>query len=202
GWPTDLAYVHSIRYSIVIPFLFLTAGWGIEWVLRAYQTFHPKGLGWAKWVLAATVAGSLALNEPLFLPRFGNERGSWGDHGFSQIYLARIISDKASTHHFLVDSGTISNAAVFLVHDKADPKPLFLDQDIPIRYQVTKNVMLIFAPWRITPVQKKKIQKTYSGAVWEEFKTPWGDSYLNTVDIPLKEVLASQKGLKPAEALP
>jgi hypothetical protein len=202
GWPTDLAYLHSIRFSILIPFLFLASGWGLEWTFRSIESSFPKGESWSRWFLAVLVAGSLATNEPIFVPGFNKDKGSWGEHGLSQIELAKFILEKTPDHQFLGDSDILSNTVTFLVHEKTNVKWLFLDKDIPIPYRAQKNVMLLFAPWRITEVQKEKIRSTYPQAQWGEIKTPWGDPYVTTVDIPLEAVEASQKAMKVNESLP
>jgi hypothetical protein len=203
GWPADFSYVQSVRLSIVIPFVILMAGLGFDWCLRYYRSFRPNGWGWVGLLTAISVIGPAALNEPIFLSRFGNTQSTWGEHGLSQVDLAKILMANARTHHFIVDPDAYSNAVVFLIRDVAPrPRDLYLSRDIPIPYQATKDVMLFFSPWRITEDQKKKIHHYYPGAVWSEYPTPWKEIYLIGVDIPLKEIEASQKGRKLLGPLP
>jgi hypothetical protein len=84
------------------------------------------------------------------------------------------------------------------------PRPfdLNLNKDIPLLYSATKDVMLFFSPWRITEDQKRGLRRYYPHAVWKEYPTPWHDIYLISVDIPLAEFTAAQKGKKLLGSLP
>jgi hypothetical protein len=202
GWPADLAYIQSVRLSILIPFVFLMAAWGVDWFLKFYRKFYPKGWGWVSLLTAVAVIGPLALNEPVFLSRYSFQPGTWGEHGLSYIKLSDIIKKESITHQLMVDPDGTSNAVSFLIMGEApEPKGFDVHKDLPILYQARKNVMLIFPPWRINDEQNKTIRKLYPKAVWSEYKTPWGDGFLVTVDIPLNEVLSAQKGKKLLEPL-
>lgn len=198
----NVTYVHSVRYSIIIPFVFFSCGWGFEWLLRSYQSFRGPKWGWIGWMTAAIVIGGLTLNEPLFVPRFGHDSGNWGEIGSGQIAEANLINANASKKQFLVEDVSLGPAIYFLTHGKAQVAGLSIDRDIPIHFKSTKDVMLIFAPWRISPEQTKKLKNTYPNAVWTEYKTPFGDPYIVTFDIPLAEVQERQKDLVVTMPLP
>jgi hypothetical protein len=202
-WPTDLAYVQGVRLSIVIPFVFLMAGWGLDWCLKYYRGFRPNGWGWTGLLTVVAILGSAALNEPIFLSRFSGEPATWGEHGFAQMELSKVLKANAATHQFAVDPDAYSNAVVFAIRDVA-PRPfdLNLNKDIPLLYSATKDVMLFFSPWRITEDQKRGLRRYYPHAVWKEYPTPWHDIYLISVDIPLAEFTAAQKGKKLLGSLP
>src|SRR5581483_209192 len=195
GIPADADYVHSNRFSILIPFLFLAAAWGIEWLLKYVRVFSAKKIKgpWAAALLGIACLGPAGLNEPLFLPPFHDSVGSWGEHGFHHLTIAQILLDKAPTCHLMVDSDSLSAVVYFIVHDKAVIKNLYPATDIPVRYQVSKNVLMVFAPWRMTEDQKAQLRHFYPEAVWKEYRTPGNVVFLNSVEIPLKEVLDAQK---------
>ncbi len=203
GWPTDLAYIQLVRLSVVIPFLFFPAAWGFDWFLRSYRKINPRGWGWAGIVTVIAIAGPLALNEPVFLSKFAYQAGTWGDHGLSHIRIAEIIAKVEPGHHIMVDSDATSNVVNFILRDQI-PNLMGLDlaKDLPIRYKVSKDVILVFSPWRISPEQRKLMDRYYPKAVWTTYDTPWGDHFLYTVNIPMAEINAAQKGKKLLTALP
>jgi hypothetical protein len=195
GWPADFAYIQLVRLSIVIPFVFLMAVWGLDWFLKFYRKFYPKGWGWSGLLVIIAVLGPLALNEPVFLSRFAFEPSTWGEHGLSYIKLSEIIKKESVTHELMVDPDGTSNAVSFLIRDDApEPKGFDIHKDLPVLYQAHKNVMLVFPPWRITEEQRNTIHKFYPKAVWTNYASPWNDGFIVTVDLPLDEVLAAQKG--------
>ena len=203
GLMANPGYVHSNRFSTVMPFLFLAGVLGIEWVLRIYKTLFPKAKAkWMPWAFCGLGAISLGMNVPVFLPQFHGSQGSWGEHGFPQIELADILLKNAKECHLLVDSAAISATVYFLIHDKAEFRNLYYQLDIPLRYEVKKDVLFVFPPWRIEEKQKADLHRLYPGAVWTEYKNPWNTPFLQTVRIPMNEIQKEQKGRTPKGPLP
>ncbi|HXL72166.1 MAG TPA: hypothetical protein VN963_00955 [bacterium] len=137
----------------------------------------------------------MALNEPLFISRFGHDGGQWGDIGLGQIEESKLINTNASKKQFMVEDVSLGPAVYFLTHGKAQVRGLNFDKDIPVHFKSTKDVMLIFAPWRISPEQTQKLKAIYPNAVWTQYKSPFGDPYMVTFDISLEEIEEHQKGL-------
>lgn len=200
--PMLSVYVHSVRFSTVIPFVFLAVGWGWEWLFRFFQDAWRKSRAAWGWGLVALLALAFAINGPVLLHDFSNTQGPWGERGFGTLEEARVLNQFYPTKQLMVESDAISSTIYFLTTDKAHFQSFGGDPEIPIRYQATRDVVLFFEPWRLSDGCKQKIRATYPKAVWTDYKSPWGEIYRTSVDIPLDEIRAAQKGKPLLEALP
>jgi len=201
--PAVLTFVHTNRISIIIPFLFFGAGWGLEWLLRLAQGFtvlQKKGL--TKGFLVLVIAGTLIMNVPVMVTNVSNTVGSWGVKGYPQIEGAKILNENYAKDHFLVESEFVSIILQFLTAHESQFKMFTGYPSLPISYKVSRDLMILMSNNGVAQTIKPKINRMYPHAVWEEYKTFWGEIFLTTVTIPRDEIQAQQNGMTLSEALP
>jgi hypothetical protein len=200
--PSQVNYVQAVRLSVVIPFLYLAVGQGLEWVfgfLKAVGSGKSYFLGVC---LSAALALSLWLNGPVLWHDYSQNPGAQGTRGFNMIRTAQFFNTRFTQDHLMGESTIITPVVYFLTRDQAKFKIFNNDPELPIKYKARRNVLLIFEPWRISDKGIAKIKATYPNAIWAVLKDPWNQTYANTVEIQLKDIQGAQRGLDLGEDLP
>lgn len=200
--PAEVNYIHPIRLSVIIPFLYLSAGWGLEWLFYSFKTMNVgKGFFWSL-CIATLLVFSLGLNGPVIWHDFSKDPGDQGLRGFNIVRGAELLNSHYPQDHLLGGSSILSPGVYFLTRGHSKFEKFDDDPEIPIRYKASRNVLLVFEPWRVSDPAKNKIRDTYPKAVWTDVKDPWDRTYATTVEIPLKEIQEAQRGLSLREELP
>ncbi|HVZ80838.1 MAG TPA: glycosyltransferase family 39 protein [bacterium] len=201
-YDSPMAYVHSVRLSAIIPFVFLAVGNGFDWLAGFYRLFPKPRWNWLGWSASAGLVLAMALNLNVIFGHFSKDRSTWGERGLKYIQEAKILNDHYPQDQLMVESDCLSSAVYFLTKGGARFKIYGMDPPIPIPFEAKRNVMLVFEPWRLSDGGKARIQKTYPKAVWTVYQSPMGDPFLTGVEISLEDVLASQSGMAVTESLP
>ncbi len=198
----NLNYVHGVRLSIVIPILYLAVGWGWQWLFGFFKAAGGPKTIYLSIGLAAALALSFGLNGPAIWHDFSHQKGPYGDRGFDGLKVAQLFNSRYSQDHLLAEDNVISPVTNFLTEGHSKFYRFGNDPEIPIRFKVSRNVLLIFAPSRVSDKGKERIRATYPTAIWTDLKDPWGEVYLITVEIQLKGIQFAQRGLVLGEELP
>lgn len=201
--PAVLSTVHAVRYSTVLPFLFLAGGWGFEWLLSFFRKV-TKVPGWVPAILI--VAGlflAMNVNFTTIYYDFEHTHGPWGERGFDRIGMSKALFDNYPKKHLMVETGLFTSSVVtFQTKDQIKYFPFILDPPLPIPYSVTKDVLILIQTPRVSEATRQKIHELYPDAVWTDYKNFWGEIYLTGIDIPMAEVQKAQEGLDLKGPLP
>lgn len=201
--PANVEFVHFNRISIALPFLFFTAGWGLDWLLKAAPPFLSRGGSVAAGLLLSILMlGPLAFNAPVFLDAgIAYRPSNWIDKGLQMLEMGGMVNAEYPKRHFLIEADLHSPNLQFLTLDKSKYR-VFDRLFIPLPYQVRRDVRICIEPWRLPEDLKRQIFQVYPGAKWGECRTPWGLVYMATIDIPKGQIQESQKGMALSEELP
>jgi hypothetical protein len=200
--PAVLSTVHSVRLSTIMPFVFLAAGWGLDWVMVLFNRALAAKWNWFYVALGIGLATVPLVNIPILFHDFRYSRGAWGERGFDRIGMADAMKAHYPKDHLLVEGACLNSIVTFQIQETLKVKSFLNDPEIPIPYKVSKDVFMVFQRPRLTEKGIQAIKDAYPKAVWTDYKSPWDEIYLTTVEISLADILASQDGVELKEELP
>lgn len=200
--PTQVGYVHSVRLSTVIPFVFLAGSWGLEWLLGFYRRTSSARWGWGAVLIGLGVTLATADNLPRIFKDFRYSHGAWGERGFDRLGMGQVLRDHYPQDHIWVEAAIPDSIVTYLNIGHVEEKVFSFDPPMPIPYKVHKDVFMVFQSNRLTAKGIAKIKETYPKAQWTDYKSPWDEVYLTSVTVPLADILSSQKGMELKEEMP
>jgi hypothetical protein len=194
----NVQYVNGQRYFVVVPFLFFTASWAMDWFLSFLYPLKSGIKRGGMVLLGLVVAGAVYWNSVIYYSSFRDfqKYGDtyWNSLGFNHIQVADFINANYPRCHILVDWQYNSSTVQVITRPRMDLKVIDDKIKIPIDYQVTKNLLMIFIP-NDFPNLEAEIRKVYPRAVWGSLKSPQGSVNVMTVEISQEDIKALQKKL-------
>ncbi len=204
GYFSSPASFNGHRCTIVLPILFLFTAHGLDWTV-GYIYAKPRPLRLAGFLLLAVlIGGSLTLNIRDYFFEFQNNPEAWGTL-FSHTENAEVIESFYPKDHIVLEGhdfsgwfgcGCYDTQEEFLTVQKGILVNKKTPIDLPIKSQVSKDVVIFFADWDKYDAEEKKVREFYPRAIWKEYKNKYGNLYLTTVEITKEDVQELQKGVK------
>jgi hypothetical protein len=194
-------YLNQMRYFVVLPFAFLMAARGLEWVVRASKGLGPAARRIVFALLVAGTAGSLVLNAKTFYRDLKRNPDVWDSVGMGQVEAARQILRYASTDHVVVYHEYVSAAVRYLILDRATVLPLHAEDPVPLGRRASRDVTLILAQ-RIHPPLMSAVLSAYPGATTETVQDAFGVPLFLVVRVKKDVFNAALHGKAPAADLP
>ncbi|HVM32449.1 MAG TPA: hypothetical protein VMU88_04895, partial [bacterium] len=191
GSTPNPGYTNDQRFFIVLPFMMMVLAAGLDWMgtrlARAPRAFRRAALV----LLLLLLGGAAAVNGKVYYWGFQHSPGIWSSLGFNHMKAAEAALGYSPRCHVLVQAMSDSSVFEFLTYGKM---PFRQYQGVPIPNQVTKNVAVVFSPWDWSGWGE--ILQAYPRAIVTDFKDPWNGPAVKVVEIPLADILASQRKMK------
>ncbi len=196
-------YINGQRFFLITPFYFFLAARGLEWLFHLHTPFSRK----AKHVALATFGIGLVVaagvNFKAYFHDIRDNKDCWESMSIPAPEYAKILAKEAPSYHMICHWEGYLAHLQFLLHDKAKVTILGDDElKVPLRYNVSKNVLLMFPVWRWKQ-QQEDIKRLYPEAVYDDTPTKLRQAYMVIVKIPQDAVLREMRGRAPeGEPLP
>lgn len=195
------AFFNGHHCALVLPILCFLMAQGINWILVFFaakpKPFRLIGISFLVFVTGV----SIALNLHDYFFKFGDSPNEWNSLGFCHIAHAKAIESYYPKNHIVVEghiiydlfySSCYDQAEQFLTYQKV-PVNKAAPLEMPIRAAVTKDVVLFLSDWEKYDGEKEKVRKFYPRAVFQDYKNPFGEKYLTTIEIQKEDIQKLQK---------
>jgi hypothetical protein len=196
GQNPDATYVNGQRYFIVVPFLFLSCAWTLDWVFQRFAGLAGRGRALGLLLLGGGAILSLAWNSHFYYRSFRDFKKTdayWGCLGFNHIDVAEYLNLHCPRHHAIVDGEYVSSVVEVLTRMNFPINPLDPNLAIPIERAVDRDILIITLRWNHVDLQEK-IRQWYPNARWDGVPDPKGKVDLVGVFISKEDIQALQKG--------
>ncbi len=200
----DPAFFNGHRCFLVLPFLCFLTAQGIDWAVR-FMAARPKPIritGILLLVIIMVCSVSMNINNYFF--KFEVDHDNRWYFSYSAFSIADVIKSYYPKDHVVCEGKKFTDQ--FICSNYDSPEIFLTYQQVkinegtplamPIKAQVTKNVVLLFSDWQEYDAEKVKVQQLYPRAVWKDYKDEYGVRYLATVEIPMENIQVLQKGIK------
>ncbi len=204
-WPSfDPTYVNGLRNFFIVPFIFLAAGWSLDWLFRFFSGFSRGIQRTGFFLLALVVISAVAWNSRIYYFTYSDTKANYGDKYwdplcFNQIEVADFLKANYPRCHLLVDWEYDSSTVNVLTRDKIKMTDINKDLILPINYKVNRNVMLLFIPNKL---DLDKLRQLYPRAVWGELQSPWHLTFVKTMEISKEDIESLQKDMPLGPEIP
>ncbi len=194
----DPTSVNGQRYFLVVPFLFFVAAWTLDRVIGIFSALTLAMKRTGKMLLTLLVTAALVWNIFTYYFSFRNFKAEgpnyWDLLGFNHIQVAEYLRTQCPRCHALLDFVYSSSTVYVLTHDLFTFNQMGDHFEVPIRKNVSKNVLFIIPPWEYPELQEK-LHQVYPRAIWGSIKNPRNGIDVLTVEVSKEDIQASQEGL-------